>query len=251
MKCKEEGRRRSGAALTMVMLALLFLFGTGESIASVVTETALQQAAEKFVRLEFAGQGELDVTCGPVSNLGDLKGSDLEIRPVLLRAKGRGPVHVALELYRGDERISRKVVTVDLQIFRDVLVATRQINRHEEIDPEFLGYERMNTRSLSDRPCSSPDAVIGNRATRIIKEGEPLLTSLVEEIPVIGRGDKVMLLVSVGGVTVTATGTALQDGAPGDAIPVRNDRGGKRLQCMVVSEGVVRVQMTSFQVRGG
>jgi flagella basal body P-ring formation protein FlgA len=55
----------------------------------------------------------------------------------------------------------------------------------------------------------------------------------------------------VGGVTVTATATALQDGAPGDAIFVRNDRGGKRLQCTVVSAGVVRVETAPAIVRGG
>ncbi len=234
-----------------IATALVLLFCMGEATASVITEKALQNAAEKFVQSQFDGQGDLIVRCGAVTNLGELKGSDLEIRPVLLRAKGRGPVHVALELFRGDERISRKVVTVDLQIFQDVLVTTRRFNRHEEIDPDFLVYERINTRSLSDRPFSSPDAVIGSRTKRIIQEGEPLLTSMVEEVPVIGRGDKVLLIVTVGGVSVSARGTALQDGAPGDLISVRNDRGGKRLPCTVVSAGVVRVEMTSSIVRGG
>lgn len=250
---KTKGSRYGWAAAPPVAAAalLLSLALAGTARALPVTEDALREAAESCVREQFAGEGDLETACGSITNLGEIEGMDLDVQPVLLRAKGRGPVHVALDLVRDDVRIARKVVTVDLKIMRDVLVPTKNFNRNEEIDPEFLTYERIDTRPLADRPFSTPDELLGSRARRIIQAGEPLIASMVEEIPVIGRGEKVVVLVSVGGVSVTATGTALQDGAPGAPIAVRNDRGGKRLQCTVVSAGVVRIETAPAVVRGG
>ena len=73
----------------------------------------------------------------------------------------------------------------------------------------------------------------------------------IEETPVIERGDRVLIIVNLSAVTVSASGTALHDGAIGSEIAVKNDGSGKRLRGVVVKRGVVRVDVAEYPRLGG
>jgi len=77
----------------------------------------------------------------------------------------------------------------------------------------------------------------------MVAEGEILAQDDIEEIPLIERGDKILVMVRLGGITVSATAVALEDGMKGQVIGVKNDRSGKRLQGVVVASGVVCVDL--------
>jgi len=88
---------------------------------------------------------------------------------------------------------------------------------------------------------TDPDDLVGLRTVRRIPQGRPLARDLVEELPVVLRGDQVTLTVRAPGLTVTAQGEARQDGAPGSVIPVLNLRSHRTVQGRVVDARTVEV----------
>ncbi len=246
-----EGRIGGTFSCMPAVVAAALLVAAGGGWGTSITASSLTEAAIDAVKSEFAGAGELEIAGGTVTVPDEIDGEDLEIRPVRVSSENRGPVHVTLDLFRDGKRVSRRVVTFEVRVYRDILVAAEPLKRHSELTDESVLFERRDVRSLAGGTISDVDAIEGTRTKRMIREGDPILAGAVEKIPVISRGEKVLLLVSVGGVRISATGTAMEDGAPGEAITVKNDRSGKRLRCNVVSAGVVRVRLAGAAVNGG
>lgn len=233
-------------------MILTLTMASGLLSAEEVTVASIQAAAEDCVRKAFSGTGEVVIEWAEMPALGDLEGQEVSIEPRLARSVDtRGPVLVALDFWRNDRRIGERSVSASVEVYADVLVADERLHRHAVIGPDAVRSERRDIRSLSDRFFRSVAEVVGKRSKCIIPEGDVLLGSDVEAVPVIERGEKVVVVVSLGQITVSARATALEDGAAGDVISVKNDRSGKRLSAVVVEKGVVRVEVGGFPNEGG
>ena|GEM_PF-1304014 len=251
-------KRTGTLRLTMFMtsvagLALLTLTATsGLLSAEEVTVASTRAAAEGCILGAFSGRGEVVVETVEVPDLGDLAGRDLEIRSRLMRRPDLGQiVPVAVEFWRGETRVGHTAVTARVQVFRDVLVTTRKLARSAVVDPDAVTIERRDVRSLGDQVYASVGEVLGLRARRMVAEGRVLVAGDLERIPLVERGERVRAVVTIGGVTVWATAVALDDGACGDLIDVKNDRTGKRLRGVVEAQGVVRVEVKDVLASGG
>ncbi|MCK5527599.1 MAG: flagellar basal body P-ring formation protein FlgA, partial [Candidatus Latescibacteria bacterium] len=84
------------------------------------------------------------------------------------------------------------------------------------------------------------EELIGKRMTKTVGIGRIVSRKDVEERPIIIRGSRVTILAEMGGLTVQATGKALEDGWRGKRIKVRNEASKKRLVAEVVDERTVR-----------
>jgi flagella basal body P-ring formation protein FlgA len=65
---------------------------------------------------------------------------------------------------------------------------------------------------------------------------------MLEPIPVISRGDEVVIKCDVGALEISTTGIAKDDGLPGDQITVQNKSTHQRVNAEVLSAGVVVVR---------
>jgi len=176
--------------------------------------------------------------------LDELEGQNLEIRPRLMRSpNARGALPITIEFWKDGQRVDRRAASAQVSVYRDVLVAARRLDRNTVVERDALLVERRDVRLLGDGAVASMAGVIGRRTRRMVAEGEILAQDDIEEIPLIERGDKILVMVRLGGITVSATAVALEDGMKGQVIGVKNDRSGKRLQGVVVASGVVCVDL--------
>jgi len=209
-----------------------------------VDDEAVCTAATHFVEQHFAAEGEVEARCGAVPALGAVQGANLDIRPRFLRPPGaRGPVVVRLDFWNGERRVGQTAVTVHVRVYDDVVVAARGVERHAVIEREAMKLERRDVRAESQQHYTSMRDLLGQRAVRTVRVGEVLDANSVETVPVVRKGDSVTLRVDSSGVTVSVTGTALENGSVGREITVRNDRSGRRMQAVVLAEGLVRVRL--------
>ncbi len=132
-----------------------------------------------------------------------------------------------------------QLLTARIRIFRRVAVSAHRLPRHAVLAPQDIRMELREITSLSDRPVTSYEEVMGRRTRRSISGGRVLVASDFEPIPIIERGSGVMVSVVVGLVTVTSKGMALEDGSIGAKIRVQDLTTGRRLVGTVVGKGLV------------
>jgi flagella basal body P-ring formation protein FlgA len=84
-------------------------------------------------------------------------------------------------------------------------------------------------------------AVIGKMARRTLLPGGAIPLAAVDVPRLVVNGGEVKLVYIDGGLTISAVGMALQDGAAGDFVKVRNGDSGVTVTGVVQSDGAVRV----------
>jgi flagella basal body P-ring formation protein FlgA len=236
---------------TQILVAAAVLAGASHAGAVVLDARALALAAEDVARAAIGAGADVEVACGPVPALGVLQGQEVEIRGHVLGTRhGSGPTLVSLEIWRDGARIGERSVSVQLHVYRQVLVAAAPIGRGTAALPEQFAVERREAIAGGDTAVASVESVRGMRLRHSFTAGETVHTSDLEPLPVIRRGDKVMATVGVGGITVTVSGIALDDGAVGQRVGIKNDRSGRRLQATVMGPGSVRIELDDNAIGG-
>jgi len=94
---------------------------------------------------------------------------------------------------------------------------------------------------LSGSLLFDPGAVIGKRVKRFIKPGTLLTEEMIEEAPLVKKGDRVAIIVESDILTITASGEARMDGAKGKIIEVINSDSKKKIYAEVIGLGRVKV----------
>ncbi|MDR3255743.1 MAG: flagellar basal body P-ring formation chaperone FlgA [Synergistaceae bacterium] len=149
-----------------------------------------------------------------------------------------GARSLTVKLFDEDGRKSNKQIKV--RWYQPVVYATKAIAREARIDPSILavriGMAGMTTPLISD---SGPLSRLTLR--KAVMPGNFIATSDVDSKAVIRSGCSVKLIASVNGLGVEVQGIALQRGALGDIIRVRNLSTRKVLSGTVVDVGLVAI----------
>jgi flagella basal body P-ring formation protein FlgA len=86
----------------------------------------------------------------------------------------------------------------------------------------------------------SSDELIGKAAQRTLLPGKPIPLAALENPRLVRNGAEVTLIYIDGALTITTVGQAMQDGAVGDLIKVRNADSGVTVRGRVRSDGAVQ-----------
>lgn len=84
-------------------------------------------------------------------------------------------------------------------------------------------------------------SLIGRMARRTLLPGQPIPTNAVEDPWTVARGAVVKIIVQDDGLSIVTYGSALQSGAAGALIPVRNVDTGVIIRGIVQPDGTVKV----------
>ena len=109
------------------------------------------------------------------------------------------------------------------------------------IGEDMLTEAPMNAPSYGGPVAMAPEDIVGMVAARTLLPGKSIPMSAVSPPKAVRAGAKVRLLYIDGGLTITASGEALQDGFVGQAVKVRNGDSGVTLSGRVRSDGSVLV----------
>jgi flagella basal body P-ring formation protein FlgA len=205
---------------------------SADALKAVVTDyvSGLSDADPEDVSLTFIDLPEYVMVSEPVDTLLVVPGAS---------GLFRGTALLYVGVYSRGVLVRKIPVTVRARILKPVLVSNEMIDRHTAIRPSQVHTERVDATALSGTPLTSVETLAGLRTTRVIAAGHVLLESMVERPPVVRRGDRVAIRVTVGMVTAAAPGQARADGRPGEVIPVKNVESGKELYARVQDAATV------------
>ena len=229
-----------------VLIAVLLT--AAAAAADTVTAKAIHQAIDLFVRSELEGEME--------------EGERVEVKTrwqhdIELEAKGatevqlrrlssrplRGPTVLRVTVLL-DGKIQREMsVTADIRFFRPVLVASRSVRRGENLTAGMFEVAERDITSLKNGFYADVDELDNLRARRTVAVKNVLTHKHVEKVPVVQKGEQVVLVAQMENLRISTVGIALQDGGVGVRIRVRNQDSGKVIYGEVLDQQTVKVGM--------
>lgn len=126
--------------------------------------------------------------------------------------------------------------------FNEVLIASRSVARGEILREGDFERARLNIRSVPARAAVDEADVLGFEAKRSITAGRIIQSEDLKLPNLIQAGKQITLKYEKGRLVATVLVVALESGAAGDYIRVRNEDSKKIITAKVVSEGLVEVR---------
>lgn len=120
-------------------------------------------------------------------------------------------------------------------------VASRYIKPNEIIQSGDIALEKTRLDNLRRGYATESSEVIGMRANKYIAVGKMFKMNEMSNPPVIKNNDPVSIIYSSGSINLKTLGTALNSGAVGDMVKVRNDSSGSILLGKIIDKNTVKV----------
>ncbi|HEC11729.1 MAG TPA: flagellar basal body P-ring formation protein FlgA [Acidiferrobacteraceae bacterium] len=134
-------------------------------------------------------------------------------------------------------------VSVNVSIYDQVVVSAHPLPRGARLSQADLKLEKHDLARLVGGYLQDPQQVIGKVLRRPIGLGSVFTPAIIESERLIHRGDRVQIVASLRGMEVRMIGKALNDGAAGDRVQVRNLSTKRIIEGTVTHQGFVRVQL--------
>jgi len=201
----------------------------------------IREAARQHV-LEWAQQlpGKVEVTTGSLDRRLRLSTCDIPLTshdsPNGLKP-GRSVVAVRCE----GKKPWKIYVSVNIATLQPVVVAARTIARGHLLDAHDARIEMRDTSRMHKAYYTDLKGLSGLKTRRQITAGSILDPSKLQRRQLVKRGSTVQILASEGPLQVHMKGKALDNGARGERIRVRNLSSGREITGEVIASGVIQV----------
>lgn len=131
-----------------------------------------------------------------------------------------------------------------------VVLATRRIALGEVVGPEDVEETRLRAERVRPGAAQRIAEVLGRQMRRPVGAGLPLMRIDVVAATVVGRNQRVVMLLDAPGLALTAQGRALAAAALGETVPVMNLISRSVVEAVAVGPGRVRVTPGAMPIAG-
>lgn len=165
----------------------------------------------------------------------------LELRP-LTQGEPRGLFTLMAELKDQGKLIGRGQIRLRIRKFAEVLVARDRLPRHSKLIRADFEIKRVEITSLREQPVRQIKSMSAFRLKRNLSRGNILTLRSIEPVPDIDVGREVSILFSGRLFQISAPGRALQAGAIGDIVKVKNLSSGRIVRARVLDKNTVTIE---------
>lgn len=130
-----------------------------------------------------------------------------------------------------------------VKLLQPVVVASRPLARGQRLGKDDLALEKRDLGTLRGKTIQNPTQVLGYLMRRGVPAGRALHTALLEAPVLVERGRRVRMAVQAQSIDITMTGVALEDGALGETVRVRNPASSRVVEGVVVGPAQVRLEL--------
>ncbi len=128
-----------------------------------------------------------------------------------------------------------------INAFDWVIKSRRPIRRGEVIDEKDIYKTLLNIRQIPKSAVMNQDMVVGKTLRQSIPANRTIRENLIEDIPVIKRGQNVVLLFDNGQLNIKTNGAAKESGPIGKYIKVINISSKKQVIGKIIDNHTVKV----------
>ncbi len=134
-------------------------------------------------------------------------------------------------------------LSAKIEIYRQVVVTTRPIERGKIISASDLTTKRQEVSTLRASYYVNPEHVVGKVAARRMALGVPVSSAAIFSPPLVKRGEQVTIIATLNTLEIRMSGQALANGKEGDVIKVKNINSNRVIEGRVSKAGTVQVRI--------
>ncbi|GGB37371.1 flagellar basal body P-ring biosynthesis protein FlgA [Roseibium aquae] len=134
------------------------------------------------------------------------------------------------------------------QELMEVATLAQPLQRGSILKEEDIVFTRLPRNAVPSRALTDPAEVVGLAARNPLRANTPLSRTDFAKPILIERGENVTITYEIAGMKLTTRGRAMDDGAVGDLIDIKNLESRRFVPAMVVSRGQVVAQPASARV---
>jgi flagella basal body P-ring formation protein FlgA len=153
---------------------------------------------------------------------------------------GRRVFHLAVTLDRKPWKTIQAIADISATV--DAVVPTRFLKHEELIEAGDLKTVKVRVPQLNHPFVTNRDEVVGKSAARPLQPDTLLRAGFVKPALVIKKGDRVLIEVRRGGLSIQTYGITKSNGQVGQTIMVANVDSGRELRAKVVAPNLVQVE---------
>lgn len=122
-----------------------------------------------------------------------------------------------------------------------VLIAKHPLPKGHTLSPTDTEWKEFNQNRVPADSVKELPMIQGKITSRFVAAGRPLQTGLLSDPITIFKDDIVQIIYDSKGMQVSSTGIALQNGATGEKIRVRNRSSQREVEGRIKSPGVIKI----------
>ena len=135
------------------------------------------------------------------------------------------------------------LVPAQVRLYRQVVVAQRPLARGAILAAQDIDWRERDVGTLSQGYLTEPDQALGSKLTRPVSIDQVLTPNHLERAPVVSKGDHVVISAGGAALSVRMPGEALEEGAVGQQIRVRNLGSQRVIRARITGPGQVVVDL--------
>lgn len=155
--------------------------------------------------------------------------------------KDRGNVQLIVHIFINDKQYMKIPVFFNIRVYENIVTSNKKIDRNDILSMDTLVIRRMETTKLAGLTFNNAEDLIGKRAIRPILPNTPITAEIVDNPPVIKKGDFIKIFVQTGNLHVVTKGIAKEDGYLGKIIRIKNIDSNKELHGRVEDSTSVKI----------
>ena len=222
-----------------LLSSLLFTLSSTVNAYKYQTPVSIIQAVERFLADET---DSMDFTVSPLDKRLRLRActNPVDVNfPQYAQPLGRTSVEVSCD----SARPWKILVTVYIKKYINIIIAKHSLPAGSVITANDIGLKRADVSRVRGGYFTEISQLSNMVLRRSIKKGKILSSSALKPRQLVSRGDEILILAQTSNLTIKVKGKALMNGTLGQRIKVKNLNSKRIFQAIVISNGLVKVNM--------
>ena len=157
------------------------------------------------------------------------------------RKRRIGRVHFLCLIKVSGDIKKRLRLYADVKVAYDVYRPIQSLKMGHVIQPGDVELTRLKSDHVLRNIISDEADIMGHRLIRNLDQGETILAHMVQKIPLVKNGDRILIIAKKGSLRVTAPGVVRQNGFKNDTVRVENMHSRKIILGTVIDSRTVQI----------
>jgi len=129
----------------------------------------------------------------------------------------------------------------DVKVAYDVYRPIRSLKMGHVIQPGDVELIRLKSNQILRNIISDKSDIMGHRLIRNLDEGETILAHMLQKVPLVKNGDRILIIAKKGSLHVTVPGVVRQNGFKNDTVRVENIHSRKIILGTVIDSRTIQI----------
>lgn len=198
---------------------------------------------EKELAARLSLKGDLKLSLTRAWQPLPMPAEDFSITITEMPANGlNGLISIRVKISSGRRVIEETQVFVTAQLWQDAWVATNRLDRGQALAADLLSLQKVDVlRERFPLVSAESDPVALDLVTSVAA-GRPLMRRDVTGRPVVRKGQLVEVVAQQGLIAISMKALALESGAAGDLIKLRNLESRREIHAEIINESKVQIR---------